>query len=149
MDVFPLRMPFHLKVLENRHPEQKKSSTTFQEPQCELFLSASGFGPFDFSLGLLLKMASAIPSWTPLGGDSKDNATSKRPQVSIPDKTKDVIAQVFALKETCEKYDKCENSREFSQEDCQTKMVPVLLDFQVYLDYMQNKFEGNRGKSLM
>ncbi|KAM6202325.1 LOW QUALITY PROTEIN: interleukin-6 [Rhynchocyon petersi] len=132
-------------------------------------LSTSVFFPVAFTMGLLLVMASAFPTWTPPGGDSKDDATSSRP--TIPDKTKDlmksIIAKVDALrKEMCEKYDKCENSSEalagnnmnlpkmtegdgcftsvFNRENCLTKITTGLLEFQIYLDYVQNKFDGNK-----
>ncbi|XP_006880450.1 PREDICTED: interleukin-6-like [Elephantulus edwardii] len=135
-------------------------------------LSTSAFGPVAFSLGLLLVMASAFPCRTPPGGDSKEDATSNTPQATISDKTKEfmkfIIDQISALKkEMCEKYDKCENNEilagnnmnlpkitkndgcfisRFSQETCLTRIVTGLLEFQIYLDYIQNKFEGSKEK---
>ncbi|XP_006832284.1 PREDICTED: interleukin-6 [Chrysochloris asiatica] len=135
----------------------------------------SAFSPVAFSLGLLLVMASAFPTPTPLGGDSKDDTTSNRPQLTSPNKTEElvnlirfILSQVVELKnEMCDKYDKCENTevlagnnlnlpkmtkndgcfeKEFDKESCLVEIITGLLEFQIYLEYVQNKFEGEKGK---
>ncbi|KAJ8794724.1 hypothetical protein J1605_003033 [Eschrichtius robustus] len=67
----------------------------------------------------------------------------------------------------CEKYDKCENSKEalaennlnlpkmaekdgcfqsgFNQETCLMRVTTGLLEYQIYLDYLQNEYEGDKG----
>ncbi|XP_006880449.1 PREDICTED: interleukin-6-like [Elephantulus edwardii] len=136
-------------------------------------LSTSAFGPVAFSLGLLLVMASAFPCRTPAGEDSKDDATSNTPPVTISDNTielmKFIIEQISALKkEVCEKFDKCESisealagnnmnlpkirtndgcfSSECNWETCLTRVVTGLLEFQIYLDYVEDNFEGDKEK---
>ncbi|KAM9215903.1 interleukin-6 [Dugong dugon] len=139
-------------------------------------LSTSAFSLVAFCLGLLLVMASAFPTPPLLAGDSKDDATSNSPPLTSPDKTEELInfilAKVSVLrKEMCDKYDKCENSREalagnslnlpkmtekdrcfqsgFNKETCLMRIVTGLLEFQIYLDYLQNKFEGSKGNVLV
>ncbi|XP_004377567.2 interleukin-6 [Trichechus manatus latirostris] len=140
------------------------------------FVSTSTFSLVAFCLGLLLVMASAFPTPPLLEGDSKDDATSNRPPLTSPDKTEELInfilAKVSVLrKEMCDKYDKCDNSREalagnnlnlpkmtekdrcfqsgFNKETCLMRIVTGLLEFQIYLDYLQNKFEGSKGNVLV
>ncbi|XP_049749559.1 interleukin-6 [Elephas maximus indicus] len=139
-------------------------------------LSTSAFSPVAFSLGLLLVMASAFPNPKPLEGDSKDDATSNRPSLTSPDKTEELIRFILAeisvlRKKMCDKYDKCENSREalagnnlklpqmteedgcfhsgFNKETCLMKIITGLSEFQIYLDYLQNKFEGSKANVIV
>lgn len=70
-------------------------------------------------------------------------------------------------KEMCEKYEKCENSKEvlaennlnlpkmaekdgcfqsgFNQETCLMRITTGLVEFQIYLDYLQKEYESNKG----
>ncbi|XP_006179266.2 interleukin-6 [Camelus ferus] len=136
-------------------------------------LSTSAFSPVAFSLGLLLVMATAFPTPVPLGEDFKDGTTSNRPFTS-PDKSEELIKYILGRisamrKEMCEKYDKCENSKEalsennlnlpkmtekdgcfqsgFNQETCLMRITIGLLEFQIYLDYLQNYYEGDKGNT--
>ncbi|XP_004330334.1 interleukin-6 [Sagmatias obliquidens] len=125
-----------------------------------------------FSLGLLLVTATAFPTPGPLGEDFKDDTTSDRLLLTSPDKTealiKYILGKISAMrKEMCEKYDKCENSKEalaennlnlpkmaekdgcfqsgFNQETCLMRITTGLLEYQIYLDYLQNEYEGDKG----
>ncbi|XP_061053682.1 interleukin-6 [Eubalaena glacialis] len=125
-----------------------------------------------FSLGLLLVMTTAFPTPGPLGEDFKDDTTSDRLLLTSPDKTealiKYILGKISAMrKEMCEKYDKCENSKEalaennlnlpkmaekdgcfqsgFNQETCLMRVTTGLLEYQIYLDYLQNEYEGDKG----
>uniref|UniRef100_A0A8C0CQX9 Interleukin-6 n=1 Tax=Balaenoptera musculus TaxID=9771 RepID=A0A8C0CQX9_BALMU len=125
-----------------------------------------------FSLGLLLVMTTAFPTPGPLGEDCKDDTTSGRLLLTSPDKTealiKYILGKISAMrKEMCEKYDKCENSKEalaennlnlpkmaekdgcfqsgFNQETCLMRVTTGLLEYQIYLDYLQNEYEGDKG----
>ncbi|KAB0403200.1 Interleukin-6, partial [Eschrichtius robustus] len=125
-----------------------------------------------FSLGLLLVMTTAFPTPGPLGEDFKDDTTSGRLLLTSPDKTealiKYILGKISAMrKEMCEKYDKCENSKEalaennlnlpkmaekdgcfqsgFNQETCLMRVTTGLLEYQIYLDYLQNEYEGDKG----
>ncbi|XP_065739870.1 interleukin-6 isoform X2 [Phocoena phocoena] len=125
-----------------------------------------------FSLGLLLVTATAFPTPGPLGEDFKDDTTSDRLLLTSPDKTealiKYILGKISAMrKEMCEKYDKCENSKEalaennlnlpkmaekdgcfqsgFNQETCLMRITTGLLEYQIYLDYLQNGYEGDKG----
>ncbi|XP_057588856.1 interleukin-6 isoform X2 [Hippopotamus amphibius kiboko] len=135
-------------------------------------LSTSAFSPVAFSLGLLLAMATAFPTPGPLGEDFKGDTTSDRPVLTSPDKTealiKYILSKISAVrKELCEKYDRCENSKEaiiennlnlpkmtekdgcfqtkFNQEICLTRTTTGLLIYQMYLDYLQHGYEGDKG----
>ncbi|XP_004676819.1 PREDICTED: interleukin-6 [Condylura cristata] len=134
------------------------------------FLSTSVFSPIAFSLGLLLVMATAFPTPTPLGEDSKDVTLNRLPFTSS-NKTEELIKYILikisALKnEMCKKYDKCDNNKEalaennlnlpkmtakdgcfqsgFNKETCLIRITTGLLDFQIYLEYLQYKFEGDK-----
>ncbi|XP_059964140.1 interleukin-6 [Mesoplodon densirostris] len=125
-----------------------------------------------FSLGLLLVTATAFPTPGPMGEDFKDDTTSDRILLTSPDKTealiKYILGKISAMrKEMCEKYDKCENSKEalaennlnlpkmaekdgcfqsgFNQETCLMRITTGLLEYQIYLDYLQNEYEGDKG----
>ncbi|XP_059788833.1 interleukin-6 [Balaenoptera ricei] len=125
-----------------------------------------------FSLGLLLVMTTAFPTPGPLGEDFKDDTTSGRLLLTSPDRTealiKYILGKISAMrKEMCEKYDKCENSKEalaennlnlpkmaekdgcfqsgFNQETCLMRVTTGLLEYQIYLDYLQNEYEGDKG----
>ncbi|XP_059875849.1 interleukin-6 isoform X1 [Delphinus delphis] len=135
-------------------------------------LSTSTSGTVAFSLGLLLVTATAFPTPGPLGEDFKDDTTSDRLLLTSPDKTealiKYILGKISAMrKEMCEKYDKCENSKEalaennlnlpkmaekdgcfqsgFNQETCLMRITTGLLEYQIYLDYLQNEYEGDKG----
>ncbi|XP_065739869.1 interleukin-6 isoform X1 [Phocoena phocoena] len=135
-------------------------------------LSTSTSGTVAFSLGLLLVTATAFPTPGPLGEDFKDDTTSDRLLLTSPDKTealiKYILGKISAMrKEMCEKYDKCENSKEalaennlnlpkmaekdgcfqsgFNQETCLMRITTGLLEYQIYLDYLQNGYEGDKG----
>ncbi|XP_039094799.1 interleukin-6 isoform X2 [Hyaena hyaena] len=135
------------------------------------FLSTSAFSSLAFSLGLLLVMATAFPTPGPLGGDSKGDATSNRPPLTSADKMEELIKYILdkisALKkEMCDKYNKCEDSKEalaennlnlpklaekdgcfqsgFNQETCLTRITTGLQEFQIYLKFLQDKYEGDK-----
>lgn len=137
-------------------------------------LSTSAFSPVAFSLGLLLVMATAFPTTGPLGGDSKDDATSNRPPLTSADKMEDfirfILGKISALKkEMCEKYNKCEDSKEalaennlnlpklaeedkcfqsqFNQETCLTRITTGLQEFQIHLKYLEANYEGNKNNA--
>ncbi|XP_016015011.1 interleukin-6 isoform X2 [Rousettus aegyptiacus] len=126
------------------------------------------FRPVAFSLGLLLVMATAFP--VPSGEDSKDDTNSNRPQPTSPNQTENLIKSIFleiseVRNKMCGNDDSCKNSKEaltennlnlpkmvekdgcfqsgFNQETCLKKITTGLLEFQIYLDYLQNKFEEN------
>ncbi|NIG59778.1 Interleukin-6 [Pontoporia blainvillei] len=132
----------------------------------------NSFSTIAFSLGLLLVTATAFPTPGPLGEDFKDDTTSDRLLLTSPDKTealiKYILGKISAVrKEMCEKYDKCENSKEalaennlnlpkmaekdgcfqsgFNQETCLMRITTGLLEYQIYLDYLQNEYEGDKG----
>ncbi|XP_026363207.3 interleukin-6 [Ursus arctos] len=133
-------------------------------------LSTSAFSPVAFSLGLLLVMATAFPTPGHLGRDSKDEATSNRPPLISADKMeiiKYILGRISALKkEMCDKYNKCEDSKEalaennlhlpklaekdgcfqsgFNQDTCLTRIATGLLEFQVHLKYLQANYEGDK-----
>ncbi|XP_022359077.1 interleukin-6 isoform X2 [Enhydra lutris kenyoni] len=134
-------------------------------------LSTSAFSPVAFSLGLLLVMATAFPTPGPLGGDSKDDATSNRPPLTSADKMEDfikfILGKISALRnEMCDKYNKCEDSKEvlaennlnlpklaekdrcfqsrFNQETCLTRITTGLQEFQLHLKYLESNYEGNK-----
>ncbi|XP_008064388.1 interleukin-6 [Carlito syrichta] len=131
-------------------------------------LSTSTLGPVAFSLGLFLVMAAAFPTTPrPLGEDSTDAAPSNRPSYTTPEHIEELIKRILGLaKEMCQKSFGCDNSREvlagnnlnlpkmekedgcfesgFNKETCLKKITTGLLEFQVYLEYLQNKFEGNK-----
>ncbi|KAM9697685.1 interleukin-6 [Dama dama] len=134
-------------------------------------LFTSAFSPLAVSLGLLLVMASAFPTPGPLGEDFKNDTTPSRLLLTTPDKTealiKHIVDKISAMrKEICEKNDKCENSKEtlaennlnlpkmeekdgcfqsgFNQETCLIRSTVGLLEYQTYLDYLQNEYEGDQ-----
>nr|XP_045721123.1 interleukin-6 [Mirounga angustirostris] len=134
-------------------------------------LSASAFSPVAFSLGLLLVMATAFPTPGPMGGESQADATSNRLPLTSPDKMEEfikyILGKISALrKEMCDKYNKCEDSKEalaennlhlpklaekdgcfqsgFNQETCLTRITTGLLEFQIHLKYIQANYEGNK-----
>ncbi|XP_014935921.2 interleukin-6 isoform X1 [Prionailurus viverrinus] len=131
------------------------------------FLSTSAFSPLAFSLGLLLVVATAFPTPGPLGGD----ATSNRLPLTSADKMEELIkyilGKISALKkEMCDNYNKCEDSKEalaennlnlpklaekdgcfqsgFNQETCLTRITTGLQEFQIYLKFLQDKYEGDK-----
>ncbi|XP_007944764.2 interleukin-6 [Orycteropus afer afer] len=128
-------------------------------------LSTSTFNPVAFCLGLLLAMASAFPTGTSLEGDSKDEGTDADKTVKFMTTIRFQVTEL--RKEMCDKYNKCENTTValarnnlnlpemtdkdrcfhsgFNQETCLMKIITGLLEFQIYLDYVQNKFEGEKG----
>uniref|UniRef100_A0A8D0LHU3 Interleukin-6 n=2 Tax=Sus scrofa TaxID=9823 RepID=A0A8D0LHU3_PIG len=135
-------------------------------------LSTSAFSPVAFSLGLLLVMATAFPTPGRLEEDAKGDATSDKMLFTSPDKTEELIKYILGKisamrKEMCEKYEKCENSKEvlaennlnlpkmaekdgcfqsgFNQETCLMRITTGLVEFQIYLDYLQKEYESNKG----
>nr|AAB62246.1 interleukin-6 [Equus caballus] len=131
-------------------------------------LSTSTVTPVAFSLGLLLVMATAFPTPLPLG---EDETTSNGPLLTTADKTKQhikyILGKISALKnEMCNNFSKCENSKEvlaennlnlpkmaekdgcfqsgFNQETCLMKITTGLSEFQIYLEYLQNEFKGEK-----
>ncbi|XP_004702898.2 interleukin-6 [Echinops telfairi] len=135
-------------------------------------LSTSTFSPVAFSLGLLLMMASAFPTPRPLEGDSKGDAISDTPRTSS-NKTLEllmfILSQVEELrKEICDKYDKCENSREalaennlnlpkmreedrcfqdgFNKETCLRRIIAGLSQFHIYMKFVGNTLEEENRK---
>uniref|UniRef100_A0A8C3YB66 Interleukin-6 n=1 Tax=Catagonus wagneri TaxID=51154 RepID=A0A8C3YB66_9CETA len=135
-------------------------------------LFTSAFSPVAFSLGLLLVMATAFPTPGPLEEDAKDDTTPDRMLFTSPDKTEDLIKYILGKisamrKEMCEKYEKCENSKEvlaennlnlpkmadkdgcfqsgFNQETCLMRITTGLAEFQGYLDYLKKEYEGDKG----
>ncbi|XDB49864.1 hypothetical protein AB1E18_003433 [Capra hircus] len=134
-------------------------------------LFTSAFSPLAVSLGLLLVMTSAFPTPGPLGEDFKNDTTPSRLLLTTPEKTealiKHIVDKISAIrKEICEKNDECENSKEtlaenklklpkmeekdgcfqsgFNQAICLIKTTAGLLEYQIYLDFLQNEFEGNQ-----
>uniref|UniRef100_A0A8C6MN50 Interleukin-6 n=1 Tax=Moschus moschiferus TaxID=68415 RepID=A0A8C6MN50_MOSMO len=134
-------------------------------------LFTSAFSPLAVSLGLLLVMTSAFPTPSPLGEDFKNDTTPSRLLLTTPEKTealiKHIVDKISAMrKEICEKNDKCENSKEtlaenklnlpkmeekdgcfqsgFNQGTCLIRSIAGLLEYQTYLDYLQNEYEGNQ-----
>ncbi|XP_025849130.2 interleukin-6 [Vulpes vulpes] len=124
-----------------------------------------------FSLGLLLVMATAFPTPGPLAGDSKDDATSISLPLTSANKVEELIkyilGKISALrKEMCDKFNKCEDSKEalaennlhlpilegkdgcfqsgFNQETCLTRITTGLMEFQLHLNILQNNYEGDK-----
>ncbi|XP_008565256.1 PREDICTED: interleukin-6 [Galeopterus variegatus] len=137
-------------------------------------LSTRAFGPLALSLGLLLVTATAFPTPIPLGEDSKEDASSHRPPLFFQNQTEKrimyILNEISALKEEmCSKSIRCENSKEalaennlnlpqltekdgcfqsgFNQENCLMRITTGLLEFQIYLEYVQDKFEGDKGNT--
>ncbi|KAF6301783.1 interleukin 6 [Rhinolophus ferrumequinum] len=133
-------------------------------------LSTSTFSPVAFSLGLLLVTATAFPTPVPRGEDSKDDTTSNRPPLTSTNQSENLIKSIFyeiseVREKMCGNDDTCKNSREaltednlnlpkmsekdgcfqsgFNQETCLMRITTGLLEFQIYLEYLQNKFEEN------
>ncbi|XP_019507568.1 PREDICTED: interleukin-6 [Hipposideros armiger] len=133
-------------------------------------LSTSSFSPVAFSLGLLLVMATAFPAPVPRGEDSKDDTTSKRPPLASTNQTesliKSILSEISEVKnKICGNDDMCENRPTllqenklnlpkmlekdgcfhsgFNQETCLMRITTGLLEFQIYLEYLQSKFEEN------
>ncbi|EPY85071.1 interleukin-6 precursor [Camelus ferus] len=98
-------------------------------------LSTSAFSPVAFSLGLLLVMATAFPTPVPLGEDFKDGTTSNRPFTS-PDKSEELIKYILGRISAMRK-----------EETCLMRITIGLLEFQIYLDYLQNYYEGDKGNT--
>ncbi|XP_037692809.1 interleukin-6 [Choloepus didactylus] len=135
-------------------------------------LSTSTLSQVVFSLGLLLVMATAFPTPTQLGEDSKDDATPNRPPLTSPHKAEELIKYILGKiselkKEICDKYGKCGKTPEalaennlnlptmsgkdgcfqlgFNQETCLMRITTGLLEFQNSLEYLKN-FEGYKEK---
>ncbi|XP_045053341.2 interleukin-6 [Desmodus rotundus] len=133
-------------------------------------LCTNTFSPLAFSLGLLLVMATAFPTPVPLGEDSKEETTSKRSPLTSPDQTekliKSIMLEISEVKnKMCDNHETCKNSKEaltenklnlpkltmrdgcfqsgFNQETCLMRLTTGLVEFQVYLEYLQNTFEDN------
>ncbi|XP_017727047.1 PREDICTED: interleukin-6 isoform X1 [Rhinopithecus bieti] len=128
------------------------------------------FGPVAFSLGLLLVLPAAFPAPVLLGEDSKDVAAPhSQPLTSserIDKHIRYILDGISALrKETCNRSNMCESSKEalaennlnlpkmaekdgcfqsgFNEETCLVKIITGLLEFEVYLEYLQNRFESS------
>ncbi|XP_044802307.1 interleukin-6 isoform X1 [Bubalus bubalis] len=135
------------------------------------YYQRGAFTPFAVSLGLLLVMTSAFPTPGPLGEDFKNDTTPGRLLLTTPEKTealiKRMVDKISAMrKEICEKNDECESSKDtlaenklnlpkmeekdgcfqsgFNQAICLIRTTAGLLEYQIYLDYLQNEYEGNR-----
>nr|XP_012303224.1 interleukin-6 [Aotus nancymaae] len=134
-------------------------------------LSTSAFRPVAFSLGLLLVMPAAFPAPVPLGEDSKEVAAPNRQLLTsteqIDKHIRYILEGISALrKEICDKSNMCESSKEalaennlnlpkmaekdgcfqsgFNEETCLLKITTGLLEFEVYLEYLQNRFESSK-----
>uniref|UniRef100_A0A2K5KAQ8 Interleukin-6 n=1 Tax=Colobus angolensis palliatus TaxID=336983 RepID=A0A2K5KAQ8_COLAP len=130
----------------------------------------SAFGPVAFSLGLLLVLPAAFPAPVLPGEDSKDVAAPhSQPLTSserIDKHIRYILDGISALrKETCNRSNMCESSKEalaennlnlpkmaekdgcfqsgFNEETCLVKIITGLLEFEVYLEYLQNRFESS------
>lgn len=87
-----------------RRPAARSTAPPAVQSAHWLLSLASGtgaFSPVAFSLGLLLVMATALPTPGHLGRDSKDEATSNRPPLISADKMeiiKYILGRISALK---------------------------------------------------
>ncbi|XP_004604146.1 interleukin-6 [Sorex araneus] len=138
-------------------------------------LSPRAFSPVAFSLGLLLVLATAFPTPAPLGEEATDAAAPTLPPVTSPERTEDLIKYILGKisllkKELCGKYGKCENVKEalaenslnlpkmangvecfpsrFDQEPCLIRITSGLLEFQIYLEYLQKVFDGDKKNAM-
>ncbi|KAM7119974.1 LOW QUALITY PROTEIN: interleukin-6 [Molossus nigricans] len=162
-----LRMSEAHSVLE---PTRKKRELHLPQEPAMNSLCTNTFSPVAFSLGLLLVMATAFPTPVPLGEDSKDDTVSNRSALTSSEQTEKLIQSIlFEISEVknkmCDNDESCKNSKEaltennlnlpkltkkdgcfhsgFNQETCLMRLTAGLQEFQVYLKYLQNTFEGN------
>ncbi|CAK6434475.1 unnamed protein product [Pipistrellus nathusii] len=131
-------------------------------------LYTNTFSPVAFSLGLLLVMATAFPTPVPRGEDSNNDTTSYRPPLTSSEQIekliKSILLEISDVKnKMCDNHESCKNSKEvltennlnlpklarkdgcfhsgFNQETCLIRLTTGLLEYQVYLEYLQNTFE--------
>ncbi|XP_006169903.1 interleukin-6 [Tupaia chinensis] len=125
-------------------------------------LSTSTFSPVAFSLGLLLVMATALPTPVLLGEDSQDGAILNIPEPTSTDKTEDlakyILEEINVLKqEACDSIYKCRVAlaknnlnlpkmaekdgcfhNGFNKDTCLMRIITGLLEFQVYIEFLKN-----------
>ncbi|XP_066210309.1 interleukin-6 [Saccopteryx leptura] len=130
-------------------------------------LSTSAFSPVAFCLGLLLVVATAFPTPLFLEEDSKDATTSARSPLTTPN-TEGLISTIRSKinsmeLQLCKNDGMCATSKEaltennlnlpkleqkdgclytgFNQETCLVRLSTGLLEYQVYLRYLEDTYE--------
>ncbi|XP_012514881.1 PREDICTED: interleukin-6 [Propithecus coquereli] len=123
-----------------------------------------------FSLGLLLVVATAFPTPEPLEEVSTDDATPNKPSLTTPEQTEGLVKHLLSkidelIEQLCEKGPKCGDAKEalagnnlklpqmtdkdgcfqagFSQDICMQSIASGLAGYHAYLEYIEDKFEGD------
>ncbi|XP_055974163.1 interleukin-6 [Sorex fumeus] len=138
-------------------------------------LSPRAFSPVAFSLGLLLVLATGFPTPDPLREEAMDAVVPTLLPGTFRERTEDLIKYILGKisllkKELCGKHYKCENTKaalaennlnlpkmangkecllsNFSQEHCLIRISSGLLEFQIYLEYLQKVYDGDKKNAM-
>ncbi|KAK2492915.1 hypothetical protein MC885_018596 [Smutsia gigantea] len=131
-------------------------------------LFTSAFRPAFLSLGLLLVMGTGFVTPAPAGG-----VTSNKPSLTTPgnveQRVKYMLSKISELrKELCSKFDKCNNQNAvstnnlqlpkleerdgcfqsgYNQDICALRFTSGLLEYEIYLEYVQGSYDGDKDKA--
>ncbi|KAI5250865.1 interleukin-6 [Manis pentadactyla] len=131
-------------------------------------LFTSAFWPAFLSLGLLLVMATGFVTPAPAGG-----VTSNKPSLTTPgnveQRVKYMLSKISELrKELCSKFDKCNDQDAvsannmhlpkledkdgcfqsgYNQDICALRFTSGLLEYEIYLEYVQSSYDGDKDKA--
>uniref|UniRef100_A0A8C5UTC3 Interleukin-6 n=2 Tax=Microcebus murinus TaxID=30608 RepID=A0A8C5UTC3_MICMU len=123
-----------------------------------------------FSLGLLLVVATAFPTPEPLEEAAKDDATPDKPSLTTPEQTEGLMKHLMSkidqlTEQLCGDSSKCGDAKEaltennlklpqiteqdgcfqsgFSEDSCLETITSGLAAYHVYIEYIEDKFEGD------